>query len=184
MAECLRLAGLDVGHEREGKDGAVSSVWCAPYPPYPSYHQQGPRPEFDIILHQVRHPEPTIGSITTASAQSWAFNRLWVPINDNDTLIQAAAKYWFWWNERAEYQAKMTYCVENLQERWPVIMALIGHNAPYTGDQVSQRTNSRPHADFMWADIKRYIPFDLARNIEKMAARYGYKLKGGFGGGL
>jgi len=174
MAECLRLAGLDVGHERMGRDGAVSSIWCAPHPPYPKYHQQGLRPQFDVILHQVREPLATIASCTTGSDESWRFNQIWVPIKAEWPPVKRAAHYWYWWNKRAEAQAKATYRIENLRAQWPVIMALIGHDADYTGDEVSKRTNSRKHMSLTWERLSIHAPA-IVKRVWTMSQRYGYE---------
>lgn len=175
IARCLQLAGLDVQHERLGADGAVSSVWNAPQPPYPSWHQQGERPAFDIILHQVREPLATMGSVMTGGREGWKFNARWAPIDLSWHPVKRAAYYWYWWNRRAEEQGCYTYRIENLEAEWDVLMALIGHEAEYTGDDVSKSTNSRRHDALSWEDVKQQAP-EMLRKIAGMAQRYGYEI--------
>ena len=176
VTRALQLAGLDVEHERMGKDGAVSSVWCAPFPPYPSWHQQGPRPRFDVVLHQVREPLATIASVTTGGAEGWRFNARWIPIDLDWHVVKRAAHYWYWWNRRAEDQAVMTYRVENLEARWPELMDAIGWlDVPYTGGDVLKDTNSRRHVSLTWDDVSVAAP-EMVGRVRRMAERYGYKV--------
>lgn len=170
MAKALRAAGLDVGHEEAGEDGAVSSAWCVDSRHYPYYHEQGPRPEFDIVLHQVRHPLPTIASLTTSQSASWAFTEQFVPIPEGD-VVAKAAYFWYHWNTLAERQAEFTYRIENLENRWDEIMSVLRHNAPYSScAQLLKNVNSRVHGAVNWTDIP------LARQIRGMARRYGYTI--------
>lgn len=174
IAKCLRLAGMDVGHERMGEDGAVSSCWCAPEPPYPSFHQPGPRPDFDIVLHQVREPLATIGSLTTGGREGWQFNARWVNLDLGWHPIKRAAYYWFAWNALAEAQAAYTYRIENLREEWPVLMALLGFDAPYAVcEAVPKDTNSREHVRVSWGDLHEHAP-EMVERVALMAQRYGY----------
>ena len=105
MAKMLQSAGLDVGHEALGQDGVVSSIWAVADDWYPSYHQQRKRPAFDVVLHQVREPLATIGSLTTAQPGSWRWNARHIPIRlGEDSVLQMAAK----WNpDDKEIQAEL-----------------------------------------------------------------------------
>lgn len=178
MATVLRSVGLDVGHEQMGRDGAVSGIWAVDSDSYPKFHQQGPRPHFDLILHQVRHPLHTIGSVTTGSQAAWEFNSRFVPINLEESVLIRSAKYWFYWNRMVEAQAVFTYRIENLREVWPHLMELLGHAADY--EQIthfSQAMNSRKHREVTWEAMEKEVPVWLVRAIKVLGRFYGYKIK-------
>lgn len=169
MAKALRLAGFAVGHEELGPAGAVSSQWAVDTEHYPYYHQQGPRPVFDIVLHQVREPLATIGSLTTSLPQSWRFVGEFVPVT-GDVVLDAAA-YWYHWNLLAESQAVFTYRIEALERAWPRIMAVLGGDAPYEVVRgLPKNVNARDHVAVQWKGLGAYRD-----KIEGLSRRYGYR---------
>ena len=89
---------MDVGHERMGSDGAVSSIWAVDADVYPASHEQGMRPKFGMVLHQVRHPLDTIASLTTAQDESWDFVCRHIPVGRKAPLLQRCCEYWYHWN--------------------------------------------------------------------------------------
>ena len=170
-ATVLRAAGLDVGHEAAGKDGAVSSHWAVDDVLYPTYHQQGPRPQFDVILHQVREPLATIASLTTSRADSWLWNVRHVSIELLWSTLRIAADYWLQWNRIAEEQAILTYRVENMAGAWPRICEALSLDAQFP-EGISTSINSRQHQQVSWQNIHEITP--RYGEIVQMARRYGY----------
>ena len=171
MAKVLQSAGLDVGHETLGTDGVVSSIWAVADDWYPSYHQQRKRPAFDVVLHQVREPLATIGSLTTAQPGSWRWNARHVPIRvGEDSVLQMAAKYWYWWNLIAGAGAQYRYRIEDLAQEWQPIQQVLGFQGALDRS-LSRRTNSRPHKRVTWDEVERAVP-DLP--IRELAEDYGY----------
>jgi hypothetical protein len=172
MAKVLRAAGLDVGHETLGKDGVVSSIWAVEDERYPVYHHKGPRPEFDIVLHQVREPLATIGSLTTALPGSWRWNARHIPIKPQEqTLLQLAASYWYWWNQLCEYVGQYRYRIEDLDQEWHTLQQLLG----FTGEldkSVSKKTNARQHVEVTWDEVGTAVPELPVRDL---AIVYGYR---------
>lgn len=173
MARVLRAAGLDVGHETLGADGVVSSIWAVEDEYYPAYHHQGPRPEFDVVLHQVREPLATIGSLTTALPGSWKWNARHVPIVvEEHSVLDMAIMYWYWWNHLCQMVSDYRYRIENLEQEWYTLQQLIG----FTGEldrSIPKTVNSRRHRIVTWDDVKRAQPHLPVKNL---AARYGYEL--------
>jgi hypothetical protein len=110
----LRRLGLDVGHERLGRDGVAS--WSlavdADHVPW------GPSPRalsFDVILHQTRHPLPVVNSAMSFKDESWRFICEHIPCSLDDPLPLRAAAYWYHWNAAAERRADLTFRVENVR---------------------------------------------------------------------
>lgn len=176
MAKALNTIGLSVGHEELGGDGAVSAAWTYDATWYPRFHQQGPRPKFDLILHQVRFPLHVIGSVSTSLPASWRFNCDNTPIEPSDPMLVRCAKYWYYWNLDAQAQAVYTYRIEALPEVWDEVMSYLGVEADYEQvAHISKRTNRRKHMDVTWADLERVVP-DLVKDIQQLALSYGYEL--------
>lgn len=178
MATVLQTIGLDVGHERLGRDGAVSGIWTVESDSYPSFHQQGPRPHFDLVLHQVRHPLPTIGSVTTGSPESWEFNCRFIPATLKEPLLIRCAKYWLYWNRIAQEQATFTYRIENLKKVWIGLMRLLRTEASY--DQIihlSRSMNTREHPEVTWDVLEKNVPRPLVDEVKALGRSYGYAIR-------
>lgn len=176
ISKVLNQAGLDVGHEKLGRDGAVSPLWLVSDRRYPAYHQQGSRPEFDIILHQVRHPLGAIASLTTTAPKSWKWLLKHVPIDPRSHVLQMSAEFWLHWNIKAEDAAVYTYRIENLEWSWEKIKELTGARGCY-GDAVAgvpENVNARSHINVTWDMIEDATP--LAYQIRGLAEYYGYEL--------
>ena len=124
ISQVLQRCGLDVGHEKMGADGIVSGFYCFEADSYPGHNHPAPRPDFDLILHQVRHPLKTIASIQTGHSSEWASQFI---LAEQDALpLRWACSYWLAYNESAERQAEFTYRIEDLEEAWPEIQQLLG----------------------------------------------------------
>jgi len=172
----LRRAGLDVGHEtRLGEDGIVSSFWTVDADRYPGRHVQGPQPKFDVILHQVRNPLRTISSLTTGSQKSWKWNARYIPIAEDAPALRKAADYWYYWNLLADARSDWTYNIELLEEEWEEFSRMTGITCTYgeATDGLSKNTNTRPHIEYTWTDIKHITP--LYEEIRILAMSYGYQ---------
>ena len=169
-AKVLRAAGMDVGHERKGIHGTVSSLWAVESERYPYFHAQK-RPEFDVVLHQVREPLATIGSLTTALKSSWRWNAQHIELDMDWSALRIAAEYWLQWNALCEDQAVMTYRVECIRTAWPDIGWTCGVLAQFPAG-VPENVNRRTHRAVTWKEIYEETPH--AASIQKMALRYGY----------
>jgi hypothetical protein len=157
-AAALRACGLDVGHEEPGVGGVVSSVWVVEDTYYPSFHAQH-RPQFDLVLHQVRHPLPTIGSLTTAQDSSLRWNARHIELDLHQEKVLVAAQYWLNWNLLCESRAQYRYRIEAVTPGFRLV-------AP----EVSVRLNSRKHRQVKWSDLGKY-----ETSIREMSRRYGYE---------
>ena len=172
-ATLLQQAGLDVGHECTGVDGAVSSLWAVRDSHYPLYHAQS-CPDFDVALHQVREPLVTIASLTTAQAASWRWVARHIDIDPRWSVLRIAAEYWLAWNALCEARAVLTYRIEAIDAEWGRICALVGKDARRPRG-LPTNINSRAHRCVTWTEIRDATP--KAADIREMAARYGYTLE-------
>jgi len=172
MARALQRCGLDMPHERLGRDGTVSSLYCFDAPWYPGKKHAVPRPEFDVILHQARHPLNSIASIQTG--KSWDWTCQFLPVGEDAPLLQRACYNWLVFNEEAEGQARYTYRIEALVNAWPTLQRLIGFEAPYSAiADLPHTINSRKHSSVTWDNVREAAP-KIYDDIRAAAERYGY----------
>ena len=173
MSRVLRQAGLDIGHEWAGRDGAVAAEWAIKTDRYSTWYA-GERPDFDVIVHQVREPLATIGSVLTISEESWRFIARHTLVTLEMPILERAARYWVQWNQLVEKKAQFTYRIENLEAVWPKFQELLSvgsYEAAISG--IPTNTNTRSHKDITWADL-RDIDKDLEARVRSWAIRYGY----------
>ena len=120
----LRRLGLDVGHERIGRDGVSSwalAVDAEQTPWGPSWGDV----RFDVVLHQVRHPLDVIDSVETLRPASWKFVSEYAPLDPGQSFPIRGALLWCHWNGAAETRAALTYRVEAIAEALPLICEAI-----------------------------------------------------------
>jgi hypothetical protein len=201
----LRRLGLDVPHERLGRDGTAS--W--PMAVHARVRPWGPggAPPFHEVFHQVRHPLPTIASACTFKPESWRFVAEHVPCPLDAPPLLRAARYWHWWNRRAEEVATWRYRVEALPDVFDEFCARLGV-APDRGalEAVCTNVNTRalswphhvaeealerlrlPYPSALRSLVQRPTPLpevtwedldeldrDLCERIREQADRYGYR---------
>lgn len=178
IATVLQQCGLDVGHEKPGTDGCVSSIWAVRDDYYPSYHDQA-RPTFKRILHQVRHPLDAIGSLMTASQESWAWNARHIKLDPGWSPLLKATFYWYHWNRMVEtrHQPEFRYRIEELPEVWPEVCRWVGLEVIPEIPPVPTDLNHREHPVCRWADLHRLAP-EWFRIIYGLAKEYGYESMG------
>lgn len=181
ITEVLKQAGLQVEHEFLAKDGCVSWLMAVDS----DYAPWGPPDNgiyFEHIFHQVRHPLLVISSVyTTEPKQSWDFICKHIPeIHSKDDHVVKCAKYWYYWNLRAEEKAEWTYQVEEIETilshmskrlKFPLSRELL-KRIPKT----SNHRGAYVHK-FTWADLHVMLPPDLLSKIQTLAVKYGYSIE-------
>lgn len=114
--------GLDIGHEKIGKDGVIS--WSIigdkslrpPWgPTMDEINAANPTSNIDVV-HQVRNPLKAIPSICGFTKESWDFISSSLGWANRDSLLKSAMNYWYEWNLRACRVSSYTYQVEMLPE--------------------------------------------------------------------
>jgi len=173
ISKVVQTFGLDLVHEGLGTDGSVSWHRGLKTSGYPKKYAQL-RPDFDLILHQVRNPLDVIISFTTATEDTWEWVRSKVRINTKLSKLGQAAEYWYYWNRLIEKSANWTYRIENLENEWKTFTSFLGLSASYSKIKaISTKTNSREHPKITWKDIDGATR--LSSKIRWLACHYGYK---------
>ena len=157
ITKVLQQCGLDVGHHKMRLDGIVCSFYCFEADRYPT-RQPAPRPHFDVILHQVRHPLRSIASIKTG--RSWKWTCQFLPVDTTAPLLERCCYNWLVFNEEAERQAALTYRIEALEEAWPDIQRFLGFTYDYelAVAGISKKTNTRDPTEVTWEQVRSVAP--------------------------
>jgi hypothetical protein len=180
ITEVLRHCGLNVLHEAEGEDGVVSWLMAArdfktPYGP--AFYNF----RFKHIFHQVREPLKSMSSFTTESSNAWKFVMKHTPqIKAHDAMIVKCAKYWYYWNKRAEAKAEWTYRVEDTETALMEMGERLGlFLDPEAIGKVQRTINHRDReANYTWDEVKRNLRPSLYQKLTDLARRYGYYAPG------
>lgn len=201
-ANLWQALGLDIRHERPippngvmGADGVASWFMAADDPQPPS----GPSVlnyQFDVVIHQVRHPLQVIASmaqfILRHGKHAPGYIERHIPETKLDPgerkyldvkrqLILKASRYWYHWNLLAEAKANRIVKIEDLDLELPNLCDLVG--VPYQPDVlegISKEINARhyhvPDEPWVveWSDIKKLDP-KIYENVKDLAIKYGYE---------
>jgi hypothetical protein len=144
-AVLLQRLGLDVRHERMGRDGIAAWTLAVPSarPPW------GPAvvPEsFDHVYHQVRHPLAVIRSVGTFKPSSWEHIYDHTSATPRNHVIVRGARYWLEWNEHTERIATWRYRIESLNDVFEELCSRLGIPADRAAlEQVPADCNTRLH---------------------------------------
>lgn len=163
-AALLSAIGLDVKHEKAGKNGMAD------------WHSAVIRQdEKTIILHQLRDPIKVMGSLTTFNPYSWDYINKFIPMPDN--LLQKCMLYWLYWNRLTTViQSKpLLYQVELIHLEWDKICHHI--NIPETTElpEIPKDMNHRNHPQLEWWQLEEQDQ-KLVDEIRKQAGLYGYEM--------
>lgn len=193
--------GLDIRHERPiahhgimGKDGAASWL-MAVNDPNPPFGPSAADYEFDVIIHQVRHPLKVIASVAQFILAKGRFAKDYIENNvpqtkiddeEEDSLksdrqfILQAARYWYYWNLISEEKATVTVQVEQLSKEILHLCELVGTDYRAGNlENISPKINGRQfYLDeelwtVDWKDLEE-LDFDLTEKLRNLAIRYGY----------
>lgn len=107
--------GLDVGHERMGRDGIASWYMAvasdrSPFGPASADYL------FKIILHQVRHPLAVIPSTLSFKGRSWDYICENLGLDPHQEPLRLGLAYWYSWNLRAGELADWRYRIEDIAD--------------------------------------------------------------------
>lgn len=176
IAQLLTEAGLDVKHEKLEKDGCASWVMAVE----DGETNNGPSRKgihFQHIFHQVRHPLDVIASVETINQESWEYICKHIPlIKMSDSIIVRSAKYWIYWNLKAEKISEWSYRIEDIDTVFWEMSARLGiHLDPEALNNIPRNTNTRPwHRKLSWRQLRNEIGVQLFNQVVKLAVRYGY----------
>jgi hypothetical protein len=177
ISKLMTRCGLDIGHEAWGKDGCSSWVMAVD-DENPPWGESSHNVQFDHVFHQVRHPLKVISSVySTEPETSWNYISKHIPeIKREDSHLVKCAKYWYYWNLKAQEKAEFTYRVEDIDNALKKMGQLLHNDLDNSAiSLVSDKTNTRPHSrEFSWKDLEKELPKDLLKNIQNLASSYGY----------
>jgi hypothetical protein len=165
-ARYLQAKGLDIRHEKMGKDGTVN-WWLA------CSWELAPVPIFDKVLHIVREPLATISSLTTCLEQHEIWKHIIpnTPVYETDPVLLRCMKHWLYWNLNAEAIADQTLRIEDWSmETMGEFFGITGPEPEVPKDTHTWKGRFKAHT---WDDLRVMEP-ELTRLIRQKARRYGY----------
>lgn len=178
IAKLLQQGGMDIGHEYVGKDG--SSSWdLAANPKEGRWKVRPANYRFAHVFHQTRHPLKVISSVyVTEDKDSWDYIKAHTPeILEEDSHITKCAKYWYYWNLKAEKMAEWTYRLEEVDGLLEEFEQRLGKKIDQSavGRVVKNlNTSSSPIREFTWVDLEQQLDPALYQKIRTLAQKYGY----------
>ena len=176
MTDVLRACDYRVGHEYLKRNGVCSWEMTVDTKQVPWGHARDGA-QFKHIFHQVRDPLKTITSCLGEPHASFVFIQQHIPeIKSEDSLLTQCAKYWYYWNLKAEAQAEWTYRIEDLEKNWEELEMRLGRKFDKTVlNAIPKTTNTRGVIPYLtWAQLKEALDPELYDNICKLAEKYGY----------
>lgn len=190
-AKALKVAaGLEVTHEKVGRDGTVSHYFVTdsdwyPMAPWDGWHQKekmhvGERRSdftFDLVVNITRDPRKTIPSMTKVfDSITWHFYVVngFIPEHYRNSTLRAMH---LWYNHTIASvgQAQLTFKLEAYAEAWPQFMALLGNDAPYPAHlkPMNKTGGYKKYEPITFADMAKHDAH-LAKNIRTLARELGY----------
>lgn len=146
IAQVLSNYGLDIPHESHiGQHGIVSWVMGGK-PVSPPWGPKFRTKDYDIILHQVRHPLSCIKSYGTMSKITWKYIHRKCPgLSSINDICTKYLEFWIRWNNKIEEMCNHTYCVEEIGDCLDWILGRFGISDydRQIFESVSRVTNSR-----------------------------------------
>ncbi len=172
----LRRLGLDVPHERLGRDGIASWTMAVEAADRP-FGPPSDEVRFGHVFHQIRHPLAVIRSVETFGPDSWSFICTHTPCSPDDPVVLRGAKYWLYWTEHAERVATWSYRVEAFDEALPELCSRLGvPHRPEVLDHVPTDVNTRRRgrplhlADELAERFRVGVPTGLRNRLARRAA--------------
>lgn len=150
--------------------------------PIPS---NGFKNQFDMQIHQIRHPLKSIASMLTLKRASLRWTSPFIPypepspLHDHKTnLIRKYMYFWYYWNNIGIQNTDWYYQVENLidyKENFCNIFSLDHNTFDEAYKATSKKTNRRIKKAFLsWEDL-REIDEPIFNLIKPMAESLGYE---------
>lgn len=193
FSDLLTLLGLDVGHQRNGKDGCSGAEFSVDHYWYPWFPVYGGgdcanvgerRSDYDYahVLHIVRHPLWCIPSLMrnypAINPEFWADNGTMDPKAMDASSIYRNAAMYYGINEviHESGQAEYVCQLEKIHEHWDTLMDILDmHGTP---DPVLPPTNKAvgwgQYEPLTWNELENSVGSVLANSIRAQAKRYGY----------
>jgi hypothetical protein len=194
FSDLLTMLGLDVGHQRNGKDGCSGAEFAVDHDWYPWFPVYGGgdcanvgerRSDYTYahVLHIVRHPLWCIPSLMrnypAINPEFWADNGAMDPKAMDGSSIYRNASMYYGINKRIDESKQAEYrCqLEQIHDHWGDLMDVL--ELPGTPDPQLGATNQASgwgqYEPLTWAELELQVGKSLADGIRSQAKRYGYE---------
>lgn len=177
-SELLKRLGLDVPHERVGRNGAASWKHIVSG----TFVYVGKRREVEIdsrgftrVLHQVRHPLKVISSMQTFSASTWQFMAKFIELDLAAPPVRRAMQAWVGWNRLIEPRARWRFQIEQLAAQFDRFCTEAGVPVQPLPEVPPAAKDSRTDrfAAVGWEDLAA-LDAGWAEAVRELALEYGY----------
>lgn len=189
ISKVFKAVGMDVPHERTGKDGSVTHYfhtdheWYPMFPWYEGCAHVGERRSDYIFKNEflaVRHPLRCIPSMASS------FDLMDYEFMEETGIIEwglgskllKAMNAYYNINLKMEGESSFVFQLETIKESWPEICSRLGIGDVKFPDHVkacNKNTGYRAPKKITWKDLEE-ADFDLTCKIKKMARRYRYEV--------
>lgn len=173
----LRACGLDVKHEKIGIDGSVSWFMAVDS----DFPWGSGDTHFRHTFHQIRDPIDVITSFyVNIDHVAWVWNYVYnyIPeIKREDPHLVKCAKYWYYWNLKAEEKSEWSYRIEDIEEVFEEMSFRLGVSLDKNAlNIVPKNTNSWQSTEkkITWGDLRKVLNVKDFNNIRNLAIKYGY----------
>jgi hypothetical protein len=117
--------GMRVQHERMGEDGTVNCAWLAMRMPNDPVIKVTGRQnyDFDRIIHLIRHPLPTIASMSHAlHGVFWEWQEIHSNLHIHDTTdLEKLAAFWLFWTDGCKHLCDTAIRLEDIAHLGPPV---------------------------------------------------------------
>jgi hypothetical protein len=189
MSALLTSAGLDVGHERIGKDGISCWLFATENDNYASGISGDIKGktrkdfQFDYIIHSVKNPYTCMSSIVNVENEakaSLAYRKKHVYINDNGTRLEKAVQSFLGWHKLIEDKIKADCIiqVENAPEQLKQflisknILAAVEYKT-MPSNKYNTRRNKKQYKEITQHEWDS-LPIDLKNRLDAFCEKYKY----------
>jgi len=175
MSKLMQSYGLRIGHEKVLKDGVSSWIYTI------ERDEFAKKENYDLVIHQIRNPLNVISSwVRNNIDRDWAWNMITehVPeIDRNESLLQRSAKYWYYWNLKAEEKADWSYRIEDIDKILPMLIDYFNLRQISKPPPKNYNRRRKIKKRISWEDLRMVLNNEDFENIQSLAAKYGYPIE-------
>lgn len=179
-AQLMQALGLDVYHEKVGKDGTASwkhiTTGTFEINKKRKHTKTGIDGDgFDVILHQVRHPLKVVSSMQTFGDATWNYMAKFIELDRTAPVPVQAMQAYAGWNRLIEQKAQWRFQIEQIEAVFQEFCRRIGVE-PQPFPQIANNvrdSRTKRYSPLDWDDLHGYNPA-LAAELSAMCSCYGY----------
>lgn len=151
LSKYLQSLGIDVGHEKMGKDGIVSWMFAidnASEVPYSIDNSVPNDYQFKYKIHVIRNPYNAIQSVAMGSdsLESWEYRKKFINLNMNLNKYELAIESYIKWNNLIlSTSPDLSVQLENCEEIIVDFLRSKNIKLKDGDDSISKKTNTRSY---------------------------------------